>query len=331
MHTFLNTPFKIGTLTLPNRLIQGPLAGYSCAPFRKLFYQYTPPAYCVSEMISAHDALHKHQPDSRYLYRAPIEARLCYQLSGSDPKLVAAAAIRMQALGADLIDLNCGCPKAKIRKKGAGSALLDEPERLLDIIRAVRCAITIPFSVKIRITGDARDVMLAHGVEQAGADALIVHGRRWTDDYDKACDLAQIAVIKQAVSIPVIANGDITDSVSLAKAFDITGCDAYMISRAGSGHPWLYQQLLANTSLLTVEYAERVSCFMTHLQGLADLESEHQAVLQSKSLVRYYFREWLSEDSLRRFYMLDSLQAIHLFLMLRCNYSGTHTHTHTGT
>lgn len=306
----------MGTLTLPNRLIQGPLAGFSCAPFRQLFYRYTPPAYCVSEMISAHDAIHKHQPDSRYLYRAPEEKRLCYQLSGSDPQTVAAAAIRMQALGADLIDLNCGCPKAKIRKKGAGSALLDTPDRLLEIIQAVRCVITIPFSVKIRIAGDSSDVTLVKAIEQAGADALVVHGRRWTDDYDKPCDLAQIAVIKQAVTIPVIANGDIADLDSLVKAFDSTGCDAYMIARAGSGHPWLYQHLLENPDdLALVEHAERINCFMTHVNGLASLESEHQAVLQSKSLVRYYFSDLLSDSSLRMFYALESLNAINLFLL----------------
>lgn len=316
LSAFLNSSFRIGSLTLPNRLIQGPLAGYSCAPFRQLFYRYTPPAYCVSEMISSQDVLHKHQPNSRYLYRAREEARLCYQLSGHDPAIVAAAAVRLQALGADLIDLNSGCPKAKIRKKNAGSALLDTPARLLDIIRAVRNAITTAFSVKIRITGDLRDVSLAKDIEQAGADALIVHGRRWIDDYDVPSNLAQIARIKQAVSIPVIANGDIADSTSLINAIHTTGCDAYMIARAGCGHPWLYQELLNYPEQhAQVSFAERVDCFMMHLDGLANLESEHQAVLQSKSLVRYYFRDRLGESFLRQFYALDHLQAIKLSLL----------------
>ncbi len=308
MQTFLNTPFNIGTLSLPHRLIQGPLAGYSCAPFRQLFYRYTPPAYCVSEMISAHDTLHKHQPASRYLYRAPEEKILCYQLSGNDPQIVAEAALRLQDLGADLIDLNCGCPKAKIRKKGAGSALLEDPERLEKIVRAVRSAITIPFTVKIRLG----DVGLAKTIEQAGADALVVHGRNWTQGYDKPCDFSQIAAIKQALTIPVIANGDIADHASLAKAIAITGCDAYMIGRAGSGNPWLYQQLLTHERE-PIEYAERVSCFISHLHGLAHLESEHQAVLQSKSLVRYYFRNTLTDSQLQFFYGLDSLTAIAVF------------------
>lgn len=314
MQSFINTPFNIGTLTLPNRLIQGPLAGFSCAPFRQLYYQYTPPAYCVSEMISAQDVLHRHQPHSRYLYRAPEEKVLCYQLSGYDPATVAQAAIRVQTLGADLIDLNCGCPKAKIRKKNAGSALLDNPERLVDIVRAVRAAITIPFSVKIRLVGDAREVDLAKAIEQAGADALIVHGRRWVDDYDKPCDLYQIATVKQALTIPVIANGDIGDHATLARAIAITDCDAYMIARAGSGNPWLYQQLLAQPDeIIPVTHAERVHCFMTHLQGLARLESEHQSVLQSKSLVRYYFKHALGNLQFQAFYSLNSLRAIEVW------------------
>ncbi len=315
MQAFLNSPFHIGGLRLSNRLIQGPLAGFSCAPFRQLFYQYTPPAYCVSEMISAHDVLDKHQPDSRYLYRAPEERVLCYQLSGNNPLIVAQAALRVQALGADLIDLNCGCPKPKIRKKGAGSALLDEPERLFDIVSAVRRAITIPLTVKLRIAGDERDIVVAQGIEQAGADALIVHGRRWTDDYDIACDFSHIARIKRAASIPVIANGDIRDHATLAHAIASSGCDAYMIARAGSGHPWLYQQLLAGSGSAPHQtQVALVECFMQHLHGLAGLESEHQAVLQSKSLVRYYFKQVLSDASLQAFYALSSVRTIEAFL-----------------
>lgn len=312
---FLNSPFNIGDLTLSNRLIQGPLAGFSCAPFRQRYYRYTPPAYCVSEMISAVDVLQKHQPDSRFLYRAPEEKVLCYQLSGNNPAILAQAAVRVQSLGADLIDLNCGCPKAKIRKKNAGSAHLDDPDNLLAIICVVKNAITIPLTIKVRILGDERDIAMAQAIEKAGADALIVHGRRWVDDYDKACDFAQIAAIKQALTIPVIANGDIADHDSLSQAIAITGCDAYMIGRAGSGNPWLFQQLLTAPDLtVDVSLIERANCFMTHLYGLSQLESEHQAVLQSKSLVRYYFRDRLENQQLQHFYTLNNLALIEAWL-----------------
>jgi tRNA-dihydrouridine synthase B len=288
MQSFINSPFQIGSLTLPNRLIQGPLAGYSCAPFRTLFLRYAPPAYCVSEMISAHDLLTKHRnTQSRYTYRAIEERILAYQISGTDPHVLAQAAAYLQYLGANLIDINCGCPKLKIRKKGAGSALLETPRQMVAIIRAVREVVHIPLTVKIRIQGGEQDIVLAREIEAAGADALIVHGRRWTDDYDISCNMQQISCIKQALDIPVIANGDIHDLPSLYQTIKMSGCDAFMISRAGTGRPWLYQELLQGVPL-NVSVLEKMQCFIEHLRGLAALENEHKALLQGRSLFRYY-------------------------------------------
>lgn len=313
MLSFINSPLRIGSLLLPNRLIQGPLAGFSCAPFRALFSAFTPPAYCVSEMISAHDIIHKHLPNHRYLYRAPNEGKLCYQLSGTKPDNMAAAAQQLEQLGADLIDINCGCPKAKIRKKGAGSALLEQPEQLITIIRAVKAAIKCPLTVKIRLSVNHTDTLLARQIADAGADALIVHGRRWVDDYDTPCDWQRIGHIKQAIDVPVIVNGDISDALSLSKAIEETRCDGFMISRASTGKPWLYQELLQNQEL-SIDHSQKMALFMTHLQGLKALESEHQAVLQSKSLVRYYFRHQLTSDDLTHFYSLTDLEGISEYL-----------------
>ena len=313
MHTIINSPWQLGTLQLPHRLIQGPLAGYSCAPFRSIFYHFAAPAYCVSEMCSALDVLHKHQAHSRYLYRAPVEKNLAYQISGNDACVLAEAAVVLQHHGANLIDLNCGCPKAKIRKKGAGSALLEEPQKLIHIIQKIRLSITIPLTVKIRIQGNKDDILLAQHIAEAGADALIVHGRRWNDDYDIPCDFEQIAAIKQQISIPVIANGDIQNLAQLHRAFSITGCDAYMIGRGGSGHPWLYQELLEQRSI-SISYPEKIALFLQHLEGLTALEDEFKAVLQSKSLVRYYFKNTLSTEQLGAFYQLQSLAQIQEFL-----------------
>lgn len=318
MHAFINSPLQIGSCTLPHRLIQGPLAGYSCAPFRTLFNRYIPPAYCVAEMSSAADVVHEHTKTSRYLYRAPQEPRLAYQISGTEPAVLAQAAARLQAYGADLVDINCGCPKPKIRKKGAGSALLETPERLISLVHAVRQAITIPLTVKIRIQGTEEDWRLAQKIEAAGANALIVHGRRWIDDYGVAVDLQQIRRIKQAVTIPVIANGDIATPASLQHAIEVSGCDAYMIARAGSGRPWLYQELLEQR-VIEPGWAEKLTLFMTHLYDLATLEDEYKAVLQSKSLVRYYFGKILDASLLSQFYQLHSLTQIQQFMQERCS------------
>lgn len=312
MSSFLNQPLLIGSLELKHRLIQGPLAGFSCAPFRELFSLFTAPAYCVSEMLSAHDVLHKHEPDGRYLYRSPKEDVLCYQIAGTDPTLMSEAAIKLEHLGADLIDINCGCPKPKIRKKGAGSMLLEDPQRLLAIVKSIRLAIQCPLTVKIRLQGNKNDIELAKSIADVGADALIVHGRRWQDDYDTPCNLQQIAQIKQSLSIPVIANGDIKDIESLQQTIEQTGCDGLMISRAGSGKPWLFQELLSDATP-HIDHVRLVNLFMTHLEQLTTLESEHQAVLQSKSLVRYYFKNRLSNDDLQAYYHLSSLKEILLF------------------
>lgn len=311
----LTTPLQIGSITLPHRLIQGPLAGFSCAPFRKTFNQFSPPAFCVSEMMSANDVLYKHANQSRYIYRAPEEHILCYQIAGSDPAVMAKAASRLASLGASMIDINCGCPKPKIRKKGAGSALLENEERLYEIVAHVRAAISIPLTVKLRILGDERDIELATKIEAQGADALIVHGRRFIDDYDMPCDYLKIQQIKAALKIPVIANGDISDKASLEKAVLKSQSDAYMISRAGTGKPWLYQALLnLNSDDPSMSYQDLLDCFLMHLEGLKSLESEYQAVLQSRQLVRYYFGRWLNFDVLQGYYQLTELRQIRGFL-----------------
>lgn len=325
MHTFINSPLQIGSLTIPHRLIQGPLAGYSCAPFRELFTQFTPPAYAVTEMLSANDTLQKHKANSRFLYRSPNENLLAYQLSGTTPQVMAEAAHRLQDLGADLIDINCGCPKEKIRKKGAGSALLETPEKLISIVQSMRRILSIPLTVKIRLQGSEQDIVLAKQIEQAGADALIVHGRRWIDEYDIPCNFQQIRSVKQAVSIPVIANGDIKHRESLIYAIKESECDGFMIARGGCGRPWLYQELLAGEPL-SLSLNQKETLFMTHLTGLAALEDEFKAVLQSKSLVRYYFREEMGRDELVRFYSLNTLADIKQFLSMLIN-SAPHPHS----
>ncbi len=310
---FILSPFYIGTLKCPNRLIQGPLAGVSAAPFRRLFHAYAAPAYAVTEMISAQDVLTRHTPESRYLYRAPEEERLAYQLAGSDPEVLANAASQLEQMGATLIDLNCGCPKSKIRKKRAGSALMDNPELLLEIVRRVRDQIAIPFTVKLRIYGTERDEELAEKLANIGVDALIIHGRRWHDDYDVACNFSKIAAIKQTVDIPIIANGDIADKASLELAVMETKADAYMIARAGCGRPWLYQHLLNNT-LPNLAFEDCLRNFLLHFDDLCRLESEYRAVIQSRTFVRYYFRHLFSKEQLQLFYGLNTRCEIARFL-----------------
>jgi tRNA-dihydrouridine synthase B len=307
----LNTPFQIGSLRLPNRLIQGPLAGFSCSPFRALFSSYGLPGYCVSEMLSAIDVLEKHKANGRYLHRSAVEGNLCYQIAGEDPEIIANAAKKLENLGANLIDINCGCPKPKIIKKGYGSALLTQPQKLIAIVNAVREKINCPLTIKIRLQAEEhQDVDLINKLENAGVDAVIIHARTPQNDYRVPCNLQRLTAIKKVINIPIIANGDITDLSSLEKVVGITQCDGYMISRASTGKPWLYKEILSGQQH-KADPQEKIALFSNHLAGLAELEGEFKAVLQSRKLFKYYFPALFKDPVFQKsYYTFTNLREI---------------------
>jgi tRNA-dihydrouridine synthase B len=296
-------PLSIGTKCFPHNLIQGPLAGYSCAPFRKLFYQYTPPAYCVTEMISALEVVRNRKSILRYLWRDPVEQQLCYQLSGNNAEILGEAAAIVTDLGADMIDLNCGCPKPKIRRKFCGSYLLGQPPHIAHLVERMKSATHVPITVKIRVDGSSQDnshLAVAKAIASAGADALIVHGRHWTDDYSTPAKLDQIKEIVNEINIPVIGNGDVRDLQSLKKMLE-TGCDGVMIARGGTGQPWLFRQLLMQMrgeNYPTPPLAEVIGLFTQHLAGLTALCNPHQGLLESRKLLNYYFRPYFTAPQL---------------------------------
>lgn len=292
MSVDMNTPFSIGKLKLANRLIQAPLAGISCAPFRELFSLYTKPAYTVSEMISANSILENNPKiNKRYLSRSQHEGIWCIQLSGNNPKTLSQAVKICEQYNPDLIDLNCGCPKPKIRSKGAGSALISSPIKLQEIIRAMREATDRPLTVKIRTAGNSNDdsyLEAANIIAQEGADAIIVHARHFSEDYTVQANYSQIKKITDLVKIPVIANGDIHDLLSMQEAFNISKAHAVMIGRALIGKPWLFEQLLGGNPKPTWNY--RVTIFNQHITKLSILEeSEFTAILQARRLLKWYF------------------------------------------
>ena len=289
-------PLTIGVLTLKSNLIQAPLAGISCAPFRRLAWQFGHVGYCVTEMQSSHQLATGIDRSPRYTYTSPNEGTLCWQLSGDDPDLLARASEAAITKGAHLLDLNCGCPKAKIRSKGYGSKLLSQTKKLATLISAMRQDNHIPVTIKIRVDGNSDDnhnLDIAHMAEDTGADAIIVHGRHWQDDYSVPCHYDNIATIKAAVSIPIIGNGDIKDYDSMARMFTQTGCDGAMIARASVGQPWLFAQLWhqdTGTSFAPPTTTEIGQLLWQHVTQLAALEGEHGAVLQSRRFIKYYAR-----------------------------------------
>lgn len=301
-------PLHLGNKTFPVNIIQGPLAGVSCAPFRFLTWKYSKPAFSCTEMISCKALLYKSKvTHHRFIIKDPNEGPVCFQLFGNNPAELAAATKIVTAHGADLIDLNCGCPAQKVRRSAAGSKLLTDASLLYQLILAMKQNTHLPVSIKIRVDGGGENSdekfnqQLAQVVSDAGADFLVVHGRRWTDDYSIPCRYDKIQFFVEALKIPVIGNGDVACSASLQKML-ATGCAGVMVGRAGIGQPWLIGKLIAeanNEKFVSPMPSEVGAIFIEQIELLAQLlGSEKFAILQARALARYYARGLLHRNKL---------------------------------
>jgi tRNA-dihydrouridine synthase B len=301
------------------QLIQAPLAGYSCAPFRILAHQWGQPDFCCTEMISVKTLLFNKKPQTRFTHKDPREGKLCYQLSSTVPNELSEAVKRVEQFGADAVDLNCGCPMQKIRSKGAGSKLLDDDKKLFALVSAMREATKLPISIKIRIepNNHEHNQRIAKIAEEAGADFMIVHGRHWKERYDTPCRLDAIATICDAANIPVIGNGDVHDTASYQHMIAQTHCDGVMIARASVGKPWLFAQIRAELAgkIFTPPTTKQIGgMFVQHVQYLMEIEAEIVAVLQSRKLGKYYAKGILKNnefcEQLNQCGTFDRLQAL---------------------
>jgi len=240
-----------------------------------------------------------HQPKTshqRYILKDPQEGPVSFQLSANNPLELAEAVKRVTEYGADLIDLNCGCPVKKIRSKGAGSSLLSDAAKLFQLIKAMKQNTHVPVSIKIRVQGNSDEKFnqeIASAVTEAGADFLIVHGRHWTEHYETPCRHDEIQFFVEHMKIPVIGNGDIRCADSLKKMF-ATGCAGVMVARAGVGQPWLIKKLIAEMNgetFVMPAHAEIAAMFIEHVERLAILlENEKFALLQARKIAKYYAR-----------------------------------------
>jgi tRNA-dihydrouridine synthase B len=295
---------QLGSQSFSSNIIQGPLAGVSTAPFRELIWRHSQPAYCATEMISCKTLLHaSKQIQKRYIIKSNIEGAVCFQLSGNDPVELAEATKIATDCGANLIDLNCGCPVKKIRSKGAGSKLLSEPQRLYQLIRAMKDNTTVPVSIKIRVDGGSDEIFndaLIAMLYEAGNDFVVIHGRHWTEHYETPCRYDQIAYFVERLTMPVIGNGDIACVASL-KNMLATGCAGVMIGRAGVGQPWLIAKLMAEVNGEKYETPSNAAIremFLTHVYQLAELlEDERVAVREARQFAKYYARNVANRDA----------------------------------
>jgi nifR3 family TIM-barrel protein len=238
---------QIGSLTLSTKTVLAPLAGITNLPFRLLAKAAGCGLVC-SEMISANGLVYQSRKTEQMLDTAPEEKPLSVQIFGSDPGILAEAAAIVESKGADIVDINFGCSVRKVVKTGSGVALMKTPDRAKALLTAVRKAIHIPLTIKIRSGWDAsgREACnIARIAQDCGVDAIAVHPRTAGQQFRGRADWSIIAAVKKKVGISVIGNGDVTSARDALKMFEETGCDAVMIGRKAIGDPVIFTRLLA--------------------------------------------------------------------------------------
>lgn len=237
---------KIGNIELENRYILGPMAGVTDLPFRLLCREQGAGLLCM-EMVSAKAIYYNNRNTESLLEIHPDEKPVSLQFFGSDPKIMSEMAKRIEERPFAILDINMGCPVPKVVKNGEGSALMKNPKLVYEIVSAIVKAIDKPVTVKIRKGFDddhVNAVEIAKIIEEAGAAAVAVHGRTREQYYSGKADWDIIRQVKEAVSIPVIGNGDVTSPQNADELVKQTGCDGIMIARGAQGNPWIFSEMI---------------------------------------------------------------------------------------
>lgn len=237
---------KIGNVTLDNPVILAPMAGVTDLPFRLLCHEQGAGLVCT-EMISAKAIYYKNKNTESLMAIRSDERPVSLQLFGSEPDILAAMARQIEDRPFDILDLNMGCPVPKVVNNGEGSALLKRPDLVRKIVSAVVEAVDKPVTVKIRRGFDEEHinaVEIARIIEDCGAAAVVIHGRTREQYYSGKADWDSIRRVKEAVSIPVIGNGDVDSPEAAREMLEQTGCDGIMVGRAAKGNPWIFRRIL---------------------------------------------------------------------------------------
>ncbi len=287
--------FEIGGVTLRGRFLMAPMAGYTNLPFRRIVSAYGA-GMVATEMVSSQALVRRHARTFDLMRNHVAEKPVSIQIFGSDPAQLAEAAQIVEEAGADIIDLNCGCPVKKITKNRAGSALLRYPDLAGKAVSAMVRAVRRPVTVKMRSGWDtigARDAgRFAKAVEEAGAAAITVHGRTRMDMFEGRVDLDTIARVKETVSVPVIGNGSILTPVDAFRMIERTGVDALMIGRGAIGNPWIFSRLahwLHRGELYPPpDPSEKKRAVLAHMQDLIELLGERHGVFHSRKHLAAY-------------------------------------------
>jgi tRNA-dihydrouridine synthase B len=242
----LRESWSIGPVVIPTRLVLAPMAGVSVQAFRRQGRRFGAGLVC-SEMVSCAGIEHRNERTLGYLRVASDEHPLAIQLFGSEPRTMAEAARLVEAAGADLVDLNFGCPVKKVTKTGAGATLLDDPDRAARIVSAIAAAVDIPVSVKLRrgLRDGSRDcLVVGPSLVEAGAASLTLHPRSAQQMYTGTADHALTAELVSLVDVPVVASGDIVSRAKAQSVLASTGAAAVMVGRAAQGNPWVLEEIV---------------------------------------------------------------------------------------
>ena len=310
----LATPLKIGSVVVNSRVLQSPLSGVTDLVFRRLVRRYAPSSMMYTEMVSAKEIHHLTELPT-IMAIAPDEDPISIQLFDCRPDFMAEAARKAVAEGANTIDINMGCPVNKITKKGGGSSLLRQPEVAEAIVKTVVDAVDVPVTVKTRIGWDDNEINIidfARRMESQGAAMLTLHARTRAQGYNGNARWEWIAKVKQALSIPVIANGDIFSVTAAIECLKITGADGVMCSRGTLGYPFLVGEI--DRFLKTGEISsppstvEKLECAKEHLQGLWEYKGQ-RGIYQSRKHMAWYCKDFPGAAQLRdRLSQIESVE-----------------------
>jgi tRNA-dihydrouridine synthase B len=305
---------KIGPYQLKNNLIVAPMAGVTDRPFRQLCKKMGA-GMAVSEMVSSNSLL---WGSEKTLRRANHEGEvnpISVQIAGADPKMMAEAAKYNVDNGAQIIDINMGCPAKKICNVMAGSALLKDEPLVAQILKAVVAAVDVPVTLKIRTGWDKQNrnaVIVAKMAEDSGVQALAMHGRTRACLYTGDAEYDTIAAVKQAIKIPLIANGDITTPEKARFVLEKTGADAVMIGRAAQGRPWIFREiehyLQTGTHLPPPEVAEIHRVLLEHVADLYQFYGDHSGVRIARKHISWYTKGLVGSANFR--HHMNQLQTV---------------------
>lgn len=300
--------WHIGNVEIKNRVVLAPMAGIGNSAYRRIIKQMGA-GLIYAEMVSDKAISYGNEKTTNMLYMTEEERPIVQQIFGSDKDTFVKAAIYIyEMMEPDIIDINMGCPVPKVAMRAqAGSALLKDPQKVYEIVKAVVSSIPIPVTVKIRSGWDQKNINaieIAKIIEKAGASAIAVHPRTRTQGYSGKSDWSIIKKVKESVSIPVIGNGDIVSVYDAERMLLETGCDAVMIGRGVLGNPWLIKQ--------TIEYLEtkkepsevssfdKIEMMRKHLNLLASVKEEDKAILEMRSHLAWYLKGMKGGHEIKR-------------------------------